>query len=133
MSFEPKARCNRSVHGRTMREERLLSVVALLLALVAGLLLILAGARLPRNPTFDDLILGTAVPLILGLGILLGGLAIIEGQYATGGVVCLVLGILVYAVGEGSLNALLAIAGGILGLIANSLRSHRFQAAQYRR
>ncbi len=116
-----------------MREDRLLAILGLLLALIAGLLLVLDGANIPRNATIEELILRVALPLILGVGTIVGGVGLVQGRYTTGGVVCLLLGILAFALGQGTLEAILAAAAGILGLVAGSLRNQRLEESYHRR
>ncbi len=103
-----------------MKEKRLIAIIGAILGLVAGILILLAGAG-GR---------GLEVLMVLvGIGVLYGSYLIYRGRSGwfslgirtqTGGIINLVLGIVTLLVpgGVGGTLAILAIVSGVLGLMA---------------
>ncbi len=109
-----------------MSEKRDLAIVGLLLGLLGGALVLadsLGGfGRNFANVTIQEII-GDAVYIILGLGLLFGSLLIYRRNYSTGGILNLILGILVIVLGGGVLGGVLGLISGVVGLLANEARS----------
>jgi len=111
-----------------MSDRRLLALLALLIGLVAALLLLL-GLRLPGgNESWGQWLERVAIALILGLIALVGSLMIYGGQYRTGGIINVVMGIVVILVASTTAGILLVFSG-ILGLVA----AGSFDQYRYRR
>lgn len=106
-----------------MTERRLLALIALLIGLVGGLLILsekLGSIRLTANL---DSILDALVFLILGLAILLGSVLIYRGNYGSGGIVNILLGVVAFILNANSIGAILAIVAGVIGLVATESRA----------
>ena len=108
-----------------MTERRLLAILGFLLALVGGLLAILAALEFGR---FESLSLeGVArriVDIILGIAAILGGVFIFKGRMSTGGLLTIVIGVVLIVVqGRIVLEAVLIIVGGILGVVGAETRT----------
>lgn len=91
-------------------------MLALLLAFVAGLLLIFNHLYLPREITLEW-IFGVAIAIILGVILIVAGLIVYERRYWEGGVLAIVVGIIVLIRWD-IFSGILAILGGLLALVA---------------
>ncbi len=98
-----------------------------LLVLVGGLLVILGGTRLPRNFDLQNLVLGTLIPITLGIAAIVSAAVILRGTYTSAGIVALVLGILILVLDYGLAEGLIILVGGVLGLVAAGMEHERRQ------
>ena len=89
----------------------------MLLALVAGLLLIFNNLHLPREITLDW-IKDVAIAIILGVVLIVAGLIAYERRYMEGGVLAIVVGVIVVIVLWELVPGILAFASGVLALAA---------------
>lgn len=105
-----------------MTERRLLALIALLIGLVGGLLILsdrLGSISLARLESF----LNALVFLILGLAVLLGSVLIYRGNYGSGGIVNILLGVVAFILQSHQIGAILAIVSGVIGLVASGSRA----------
>jgi hypothetical protein len=105
-----------------MTERRLLALIALLIGLVGGLLILsdrLGSISFTRLESF----LNALVFLILGLAVLLGSVLIYRGNYGSGGVVNILLGVVSFILQAHQIGAILAIVAGVIGLAASGSRA----------
>ena len=101
----------------SMTQKRLLALLSLIMALIAGILLILDIMIFPREITLRWLV-DRAMAVALGLVAIIGGLMTYDRRYVPGGAVNLVVGVLaIVVVGEFALGVLILLAG-ILSLVA---------------
>jgi hypothetical protein len=100
-----------------MTERRLLAVLALLLALVAGLMLIYDNLHLYGGITLDW-IFRTAITIILGVVLIVAGLVAYERRYMEGGVLAIVIGVIAFFYTGDLVPCILAFASGVLALAA---------------
>ena len=100
-----------------MTQKRLLTLLSLILALVAGVLLIIDVARLPKELNvewFAD----RAIAVALGLVAIIAGLMTYDRKYVPGGVVNVVIGILAVVIAHEMALGILILLAGILSLVA---------------
>ena len=100
-----------------MTQKRLLALLSLILALVAGILLILDVMHLPRELTLQWLV-DRAVSVALGLVAIIGGLMTYDRRYVPGGIVNMVVGILAAVFAHEMALGILIIMAGVLSLVA---------------
>lgn len=100
-----------------MSERRLLAVLALLLALVAGLMLMYDNLHLYGSITLDW-IFRFAITIILGIVLIVAGLVAYERRYMEGGVLAIVVGLIAFFYTGDLVPCILALAGGVLALAA---------------
>jgi hypothetical protein len=100
-----------------MSERRLLAVLALLLALVGGLLLIFDNLHLPRELTLNWMA-SVAITIILGVVLIVAGLIAYERRYMEGGVLAIVVGVIVVILTWELVPGILAFASGVMALAA---------------
>jgi len=108
-----------------MTERRLLAILGFLLALVGGLLAILAALGFGRfeNLSLED-VARRIVDIILGIAAILGGVFIYKGRMSTGGLLTIVIGVVLIVVqARLSLEGVLIIVGGILGVVGAETRT----------
>jgi len=102
---------------KAISEKRLLAIIALLLALLGGLLLILGSLHLSKNLSFE--VLGkNLLSLILGVVIIIGGIAIYREDYKTGGFLNLIIGVAAALLVDLT-SGILAVLSGVLGLLCS--------------
>jgi len=105
-------------------EKRLLAVLGFLLALIGGILVLAGALSGVRGTTSLDEIARLAVRVILGIAAILGGLFIYKGRMSTGGLLTIIIGVLIFILGAGSLlETILVIIGGILGVVGAEARA----------
>ncbi|HTD80999.1 MAG TPA: hypothetical protein VK723_02485 [Thermoplasmata archaeon] len=106
-----------------MTEKRLLAVLGFLLALIGGIL-VLAGALsgITGNTNLEQLA-RRAIGVILGIAAFIGGLFIYKGRMSTGGLLTLIIGVLIFILWGGLLEAVLVIIGGVLGIVGSEARA----------
>lgn len=108
-----------------MTERRLLALIGLLIGLIGGLLILSDGLRAVLLTANLESLLGDVVFLVLGIAILLGSVMMYRGQYGSGGIVNILLGIVAFILDANSIGAILAIVAGVIGLVATGPRSSR--------
>lgn len=102
---------------KAISEKRFLAIVSLLLALLGGLLLILGSLHLSKNLSFE--IVGKSLlSLVLGVVIIIGGLAIYREDYKAGGILNLIIGVAAALLVDLT-SGILAILSGVLGLLCS--------------
>lgn len=106
-----------------MSEKRLLAILGLILGLLSALLILIGLFTIGRRENLDlQFFLERIVGFVFGVAILLGSLLIYRGKYRTGGLVNFLLGVVALVLGfvfrVGTVEAVLAIISGILGLLA---------------
>ena len=107
-----------------MTEKRLLAVLGFFLALIGGILVLAGALSGVRGTTSLDEIARLAVRVILGIAAILGGLFIYKGRMSTGGLLTIIIGVLIFILGAGSLlETILVIIGGILGVVGAEARA----------
>ncbi len=108
-----------------MSEKRTFGLVGFLLALLGGALILAASLR-PFDRGFVSInleaLVWEAVYIILGIAVLFGSLMLYRRQYSSGGILLIILSIVVLIVGPYQVGAILALIGGVLGLVANEAR-----------
>ncbi len=105
-----------------MTERRIFAILGFLLALVAGLLLILAALDFGRSVDLDTVV-RHIIGLVLGIAAILGGVMMYKGPRMTeGGIVTIVIGVLVIVLGQGFEAAILLLVAGVLGLVGTEAR-----------
>jgi hypothetical protein len=101
-----------------MTENRILALLALLIGLIGGLLILSNSLNSIRLGQSLQSYLDMLVFLVMGLAILLGSVLIYRGNYAGGGIVDILLGIVSLLLNANSTGAILAIVAGVIGLVA---------------
>ena len=97
-----------------------MALLGLLLGLVAGVLLLVDALEIGRSQTIDlAFVLDRIAQILVSLVILFGSLLLYRGKSSAGGLVLLVLGVVVLILGWDQTSAVLAIVGGILGVVAS--------------
>jgi uncharacterized membrane protein HdeD (DUF308 family) len=117
---------------RTMREDRFLALISFLLALIAGLLLLLDAARVPRDPTVEEILLGAVIPAVIGLGMILSGASAFGRRSMGAGTAILLLGIVALVLNYGLIPGVLGLVAGVLGIVAAALNSQRWSPFRFR-
>ena len=112
-----KADIAEHIHCGTMSQRRLLALLSLLLGVVAGLLLLLHLLDWPNSVTLDWFV-HTALLAILGVVVIIGAWATYDRQYAFGGVLNIIIGLIVLIYWHDVLPGVFALLGGILGVVA---------------
>jgi len=100
-----------------MSERRLLAVLALLLAIVAGLMLMYANLRLYGGISLDW-IFRLSIIIILGVVLIVAGLVAYERRYMEGGVLAIIVGLVAFFYTGDLVPCILALASGVLALAA---------------
>ena len=108
-----------------MTEKRLLAVLGFFLALIGGILVLVAALNGSRNATIDlEFLARRAVDIILGVAAILCGVFIYKGRMSTGGLLTVIVGVVLLVVqGRIGLEAILIIIGGILGIVGAEARA----------
>ena len=102
----------------------MLGLLGFLLGLLGGALMLVAALTVRGNVTLTfEFILERLVQIGLGALVLLGSLLIFRRRYSTGGIIDLVLGIAGLLIGSSQIGAILALLGGVLGLVASEARA----------
>jgi hypothetical protein len=106
-------------------ERRLLAVLGFLLALIGGILVVVAALQFGRNEALTlEGVARRIVGLVLGIAAVLGGVLMYKGRMSTGGLVTVVIGVLVILVGRGfGVEAVLIVVGGVLGIVGARART----------
>ena len=106
-----------------MTEKRLLAVLGFLLALIGGVLAIVAAlSNFPRQLDLEN-VARRIVDLIVGIAAIFGGLFIYKGRMSTGGLLTIVIGVVMAILSGIGLASVLVIVGGILGIIGAEVRA----------
>jgi len=105
-----------------MTEKRLLALLALLIGLVGGLLILVEALNHLRGRFDLASALDSLVGVILGIAILAAALLIYRAKYRSGGIIEILLGIVALILGLSSTGSILAIVGGVVGLVASETR-----------
>ncbi len=100
-----------------MTQKRLLALLSLILALVAGILLLLNIMQLHGDLTLGWFV-GRAIEVTIGLVAILAGIMTYDRRYVPGGVVNVVVGILAIVVARETALGVLILLAGILSLVA---------------
>lgn len=108
-----------------MTERRLLAILGFLLALIGGLLVVVAALQFGRNePITLDRIAVRLVDVVLGAAAVLGGVFIYKGRMSTGGFLTIIIGVVLILVGQRlSLEAVLVVVGGVLGILGAEVKT----------
>lgn len=102
----------------------MLAILGLLLALLAGALILAAAIQVGRNETIDlNFVVNHLVSGLIGLALIFGGVVIYGGRYSSGGFVNLVIGIVAIILQQSVVAGILGIVSGIFGLLAHEART----------
>lgn len=102
----------------------MLAILGLLLALLAGALILADTIQLGRNQTIDlNFVLNRLAAGLIGLALLFGGILMYRESYSSGGFVNLVLGIVAIILGLSTIGGILGVVSGIFGLLAHEART----------